>query len=243
MITSLMKTISKSWQAQVALLFFCILSAWWITIYMRGLTFGTENDTFTLIYPLSSLWASIWGFNIAQKWGGLKSYFGRSLVLLTTGIFFQFLGQATYALYIYILGVEVPYPSLGDIGYFGSVIFYALGVLQLHQVIGARLSKQGLRNKFVAIVIPLLLLGFSYTMFLRGYEFDWSTPITVFLDFGYPLGQAIYVALAISVFFLSRRSLGGIMKGPMLFLILALVVQYFSDSMFLFQAYRGSWYA
>ena len=87
------------------------------------------------------------------------------------------------------------------------------------------------------------MLVFSYFFFLRDYQFDWSKPLTIFLDFGYPLGQATYVSLALLVLIVSIRSLGGMMKRPVLLLIFALLVQYLCDFNFLYQANRGSWYA
>ncbi len=62
------------------------------------------------------------------------------------------------------------------------------------------------------------------------------------LDFGYPLGQAIYVSLAILVAFLSRSTLGGVMRMPTLCLLYALVFQYFCDFTFLYQVQHGTWY-
>ena len=84
--------------------------------------------------------------------------------------------------------------------------------------------------------------SFSYSFFLRDYQFDWSNKLKVFLDFGYPFGQAIYVSIAIMALILCKNVLGGIMKKPLTFMLLALVVQYFCDFMFLYQANAGTWY-
>ena len=63
----------------------------------------------------------------------------------------------------------------------------------------------------------------------------------VFLDFGYPLGQAFYVSLAILTLILSRKVLGGIMKKPVILFLVALLMQYISDFSFLYEANRGTW--
>jgi hypothetical protein len=70
-----------------------------------------------------------------------------------------------------------------------------------------------------------------------------TKPLVVFLDFGYPLGQAIYISLAVLTYLLSRSVLGGIMKMRILFILFALVIQYMSDYTFLYQASRGVWHA
>jgi len=242
MFKSLANTFKSSRLVQFSTVFVIALTIWWVSIFVRGLQEGTENDAFTLIYPLISIWGGVTGLVISKRWGGLKSVLGRSIFFLALGLLSQAFGQASYAVLIYIVGIEVPYPSIGDIGYFGSVIFYIIGVSLLARVAGARISLRSFGGKLQAVLIPLALLILSYFFFLRGYEFDWSSPLTVLLDFGYPLGQAFYVALAILTVLLSWKVLGGMMRGPLMFLLLALVIQYFSDYMFLFLVSREQWY-
>src|SRR3989338_1536139 len=236
------ETIQGSWIARFILSVFIVLSLWWVTIYWRDLTSGFENNAFTLIYPWISLIGGVVGLLISNKWGGLKSIIGRSLFVLSLGLLAQTFGQAAYAYYIYVLGIEVPYPSMGDVGYFGSVIFYLYGVLLLARVLRVNFSLRSLVGQAQAIIIPLILLGLSYILFLRGYEFDWSQPLKVFLDLGYPFGQAIYVSIATIAFLASRKALGGMMREPMSLLLVALIVQYFSDFIFLYEASNEQWY-
>jgi hypothetical protein len=191
---------------------------------------------------LLSLFGGLAGITYAQKWGGLKSTLGSSISMFAYGLLAQFFGQAMYAYYIYIKGIEVPYPSLGDLGYFGSIIFYILGVYLLAKVSGAKISLKSMHGRLLAVLVPLLVLLISYRFFLQGYEFDFSDKLRIFLDFGYPFGQALYVSIALLVFLVSRNVLGGLMKKPILFLILALGIQYVSDFMFLYQSSRGTWY-
>ena len=236
------KLFQKSWVAKLVVVFFVILSVWWITIFLRGLKEGNENNLFTVIYPWVSLVGALWGFNISRHWGGLKSLIGKTIFFLALGLLAQFFGQAAYTYYIYGLGIEVPYPSVGDIGYFGSVVCYIVAVVYLLRAVGARFSLRSYIGVAQAIILPLILLIFSYAIFLREYMFDWSHPLKVLLDFGYPLGQALYVSIAILAYLLSRKYLGGLMRGPILFLIFALVVQYFCDYMFLYKVNQSSWY-
>lgn len=78
-------------------------------------------------------------------------------------------------------------------------------------------------------------------MFLRDYEFDFSDPLRVFLDFGYPFGEAIYISIAILTYTLSRKLLGGVMKSRILLIIFAFVVQYIAESNFLYQTLQETW--
>lgn len=227
---------------QFGLFIFVPLSVWWVMIYARGLHEGLENNMYTLIYPLLSLLGGAIGHIVAQKWGGFKSIFGRAISFFSFGLFAQFFGQAMYAYYIYIQNIEVPYPSLGDVGYFGSVIFYILAVLALGKVIAIHTNLKSVSGKLWAFLIPLVGLIISYLFFLKGYVFDFSQPIKLVLDFGYPLGEALYISIAVLILILSRNVLGGMMRNPLRLLIFALVVQYISDFMFLYQANAGTWY-
>lgn len=223
-------------------LFFIVLSIWWFSMFFRNLQEGIENNLFTLIYPILSLIGGIIGLFVAKKWGGIKSYLGASISFFSFGLLAQFFGQATYAYFIYIKGIEIPYPSLGDLGYFGSVIFYLIAVFFLAKVSGIKISLNSFKGKFMIAILPLIMLILSYFFFLKGYEFDWTNKLKIFLDFGYPFGQAIYVSIAILALLLCRNVLGGIMRKPIFFIIFALIFQYFSDFMFLYQANQGTWY-
>ncbi len=227
---------------QLAVTLFAVLSVFWVYIFSQGLQEGLYNNIYTLSYPLLSLLGGIIGLIAAYKWGGMRSVFGRSILFFALGLFAQFFGQVMYSYYIYIQGIEVPYPSWGDLGYFGSVIFYILGIVALGRVLAIRVNTKTILSKLIAFVIPALVLVVSYFFFLKGYEFDWTQPLKVFLDFAYPLGQALYVSIALMVLLLSRKMLGGMMRGPLRFLIFALAIQYLCDFMFLYQVSKGTWY-
>ncbi|MFH1170724.1 MAG: hypothetical protein V1704_04165 [Candidatus Vogelbacteria bacterium] len=158
---------------------------------------------------------------------------------MSLGLLAQSFGQSVFSFYFYT-GAELPYPSLADLGFFGSIPLYIYGVILLGRASGIKVSLKSYAKQIVAFIIPLLMLGVSYYIFLKDYEFDWSQPIKTFLDFGYPLGQAFYVSIAILVFILSRKILGGIMKIPILIFLIALVSQYLSDYLFLYQSNNGT---
>lgn len=206
--------------------------------------FESYNDIFykvTSYYGLIAFIGALIGLDTSKKWGGMKSVVGRCLIFFSSGLMAQVFGQIVYTVSIDILKVEVPYPSLGDVGFFGSVIFYILGILSLGQAVGVKLEINIFKNKAISILIPLILLITSYAIFLSGYEFDFNKPLAIFLDFGYPLGQSLYISLAIVVYALSRKFLGGVMRKSVLILLLALVLQYFADFSFLYLVSIDRW--
>ncbi len=242
MISGSVDTFYRSWQAKVTGLFLLAVAIWWVTIYSRGLTEGFENNLFTVTYPWIALWGGIWGLVAAGHWGGRRSVIGRAMLSLSIGILLQFVGQVAYSYYIYVLGIEVPYPSIGDFAYFGTSIFYIYGLALLAKAVGIRISMKSVIAQVQAVLIPLAMLVLAYFIFLQGYEFDWSQPLTIFLDFGYPTADAIYVSLAILIFTLSRKVLGGAMRGPILFLLVALIVESIADFTFPYQVSKDIWY-
>ncbi len=226
----------SEWQVAIAGIFFIVYTAWWSILQLTHATDSVVFDYFASTYCLIALWGSFWGFYSSKKWGGWNSIMGRSIIFFSAGLFAQAFGQISYSYYVMIRGVEVPYPSIGDLGYFGSIPLYIIAAIHLAKASGVELSFRNAINKFQAIVIPLIVLFVSYAIFLKNYVPDWSEPLKLLLDFGYPLGQSVYLAIALLTFLLSISLLGGRMKNRVIFILVALAIQYAADFIFLYQA-------
>jgi len=228
----------------IPVIIFGFFAAWWL--YLQSQNIDTNRNSRQLwgaTYQVLALYGGIIGLFISKKWGGIRSLLGRIIFIFSIGLFLQVFGQSFSSWYVYNFAVESPpYPAIGDIGFFGSVLAYIYAVYLLSKVSGVALTLRKVHNKIFAFIIPVLILGSSYIYFLKGYEFEGTTPLLVFLDFGYPVGQAIYVSLAILCLVMSWNVLGGMMRKPIFTLIFALLFQYFSDVMFLYEAHLGSWY-
>ena len=236
---------SINWQMIVAIALFSLLVIYWI-FFQIFLTADDANHrqiyTFSTIYGVTALYGAICGLLIARKWGGIKSILGRGLLFLSIGLLAQEFGQLVYSYYYIVQNLETAnYPSLGDVGFFGTIPLYCIGIIYLAKASGVTLRIKSVVHIVPAIAITFAILAFGYYLFLQDYTFDWSAPIKTFLDFGYPLGAAIYISLAIGTYILSKGVLGGIMKSKILFLLLALCLQFLADYMFLYQISRGTW--
>ncbi len=241
-----METIKSHWSVWVLLFLFTFFSAWWLFM-----TFVLPHDHplfsyFGIFYGIVALWGGIWGLVIAQKWGGFRSLLGRAIQMFSIGLLLQEFGQCAYTFYIFVLHVDIPYPSVGDIGFFGTIPFYIYGAYLLAKVAGVKISLRSYSSKLQAIVIPVLMLLLAYGLFIQHYtlaSIDFSKPLETFLNFGYPFGQAIYISIGILTYSLTRNMLGGIMKPKILFIIFAFGAQFFADYMFIFfsdKYYPGS---
>lgn len=236
------KSITAKILYTLTILVFLGWTSWWLYNNFMLEPDARSNELFTDSYWVLPLVGGVAGLWAAQKWGGLKSVLGRAISLFSLGLLLQVFGQVVYSYYALFQDIEAPYPSLGDVGFFGSVILYILALVFLAKAAGARLSGVSWGKKVIAFGLPVVLLAASYMVFLKGYEFDTSNMGAAILDFAYPLSQAFYISLALLVYFLSRGLLGGIMKNKVLLIIGALVVQYLADYMFLLRINRETWY-
>ena len=228
----------------IALLTFLGFTVVWLYIFLTGANTHTLiTSIFGATYGLMALVGAIFGILISRKYGSFKSALGRAILAFSFGLLAQEFGQVVYTYYLYGAGIEIPYPSYGDIGYFGSVLLYIYGALQLSKAAGVRLVLGSYKKKSVAVIVPALLLGFAYWLFLANYDYSNIQPLTVLLDFGYPLGQAVYISIALVTILLSRGMLGGIMKSKVEMVLVALTAQFIADYTFLFQTKIGTWAA
>ena len=132
--------IKKDWAAQVAVGLFVFFTLWWGFINLFLPRDNVLYEYFGHTYGLIAVWGGIWGFLISKGWGGAKSIMGRALIMFGLGLFAQEFGQLAYSYYIFVLKIEVPYPSIGDIGFFGTIPFYIYGSYLLAKASGVKVS-------------------------------------------------------------------------------------------------------
>lgn len=242
--TPMLDTIKKYWPAKILVLLFGFFSLWWVymTLFLDK---AQSDDPFSLFgiygifYGIIAAWSAITGFSVSKHWGGWKSVMGRAIIMFSLGLIFQEFGQIAYSYYIFILNHPV-YPSVGDIGFFGTIPFYIYGAYLLGLASGIRFSMQSVRSKIQAVIIPVTMLIVAYVLILRNYSFDLENPLVTFLDYGYPTGQAIYISIALLTYNLTKNYLGGIMKDKIRFLIIAFFAQFFAD--YCFVIFKNSYY-
>ncbi len=221
--------------------FFAFYLVWWTSFQGVVKDQGISVQRFGATYGIMALFGAVIGVAASIKWGGFKTLVGRALLFFSLGLLLQESGQIIYTYYIYGAKVQIPYPSWGDLAYFGSVIMYIYAALLLGKSVGIKYSLRKTTYKVIAVIVPLVILAATFWVFLHNHTYDLSQPLTVFLDFGYPIGQAIYISLALIAYLLSRKMLGGMMRKGILIIIFALVMQYVSDFTFLYQSSRGTW--
>lgn len=221
------------------ILLFLVVLGWWIFLQTQGIQ---QAYLFNWFYGLIAISGAIYGIRLAyNNWGGWNSVIGRGLILLSLGLLGQWFGLQVWTYYNVIATIEVPYPSLADLGYFSLIPAYALAAVMFALASGAKFSLGTSGGKIWAFFIPLLALVTSTLLFLKDVGFDLANPLKLFLDIGYPLGEIIPVSIAVFTLTLSRKLLGGTMRSKILYLVGAFFFQFLTEYAFLYAAGVGSY--
>ncbi|MBU1104792.1 hypothetical protein L6255_03360 [Candidatus Parcubacteria bacterium] len=234
--------ITKKSFLTISWILFALFSLWWILIQFLNLNETPFNgDLFADLYGILALWGAVVGFIASQNWGGYKSYVGKAVSFFSWGLLFQFLGQLSYTIIYRVSGVENAYPSVGEIFFVLTIPSYIFAVFYLAKSSGITITLKKFSSKVSALFIPTGLVFLSYLLFLKNYSSEGSAGIGLYLDYFYPLAQACFVSLAILTYRLTRKTLGGIMKNKVTFILFSLVFQYFADSMFIYETRAETW--
>lgn len=210
---------------------------WWLRLQITSSVGTSEAYIYNWFYGFIGLSGGIYGLLVAAgKWGGWGSMIGKGITFLSAGLLAQWFGLQVWTYYNIIASVEVPYPSLADIGYFGLIPAYTAASLVFAIASGAKFSLYTLYGKLWGISIPIVALTFAYAIFLKDVGIDFNDPLRTFLDLGYPFGEIVPVSIAMFTLTLSRSFLGGIMKSRILYLIVAFFAQFITEYTFLYMA-------
>lgn len=216
---------------------FIMLLILWLFTYTKKI----DPIFFGISYPIILAFGCYWGVGITKQWRGNTNMLGKALVLFLMGLLSQLFGQIIFTSYILFFHVEIPYPSLADLGFFGSVIFYIFAVLTIAKFCGLSFSILSAYQKAVGIIIFILITLLFNVLSLSSYIVDLSNPIRVFLDFGYPFFEALSLTITILTYAFSRRLLSGLLRSRILLLLFALTIQYIADINFSYQTIAQTW--
>lgn len=232
----------KSTPFFVVTVFFIEFLVGWILLQILKPAGDSIYHYFGAVYGLVALIGGSYGIAVSKRWGGARSSLGRTIVYLSVGLLLAEFGQLVFSYYNIVLHEAAPYPSIADIGFFGNVPFYIIAAMSLYSVVGLNRKSSNNALKYLAMVIvPPAILFSSYWIFLREYSTEGLSKLNVFLDFGYPIGQAAYISISLVILVSVTGALGGMMRPRVWMLLLAFIAQYVADFNFLYQSYHGTW--
>lgn len=206
------------------------------TATYEGPIFSYLLKPFLIGMMLLPITGGIVGLINSRGWGGWSSAIGRGSLGIGLGTLAWAGGMIIWNYYLFFTDVEVPYPSLADAIFILSWPLWAYGLLQISRVVGIKYALKNKKGKFAFVLIPVMVIALSYYLLFevaRGGEVDFgSGVIKLFFDLFYPIGDIVILTFTILVYNLSRNFLGGIYKRPILFLLLAFLLNYFADFTF-----------
>jgi hypothetical protein len=158
------------------------------------------------------------------------------------------LGQSGWAYYtIAYPGQEVVYNKLVDVLYFSSIPLWMYGIWCLSKATGAKYGLKSMLSKMIVIVTSIIIMGIScYFLIIvaRGGSayFEDQTIWNGFFDLAYAFGDAINLILAVVIFGLSWKYLGGRFKLPIIAILSAFGLIYLADFWFSYADGKGQYY-
>jgi hypothetical protein len=232
--------------SRLVLFWFAVSVVFWVLLQVFAK--NTEKGTglyllFASTYGVVSLFGGVGGLYFSKRWGGLKSHLGKTLTFLSLALLFTEAGQIIFSFYNIILKVDLPYPSLADVGFFGAIPLYCLGAFYLLRTmnISGRIKRDNPLKTFSTMLIPMLMMLVTYLVNFRTYDSSGSSIIKIFLDFADPIGHSVYISFALIALVLSGRLFGGKLRKSILVILLAFLMQYVADLNFLFQDTHSTW--
>lgn len=243
--------ISKT--SKAIFLYFVFIFVWWLYFFVTGKANDVNGDVtlggslYQFAFGLIPLLGGILGAITSRVWGGNKSYVGRGLLYISAGAICWGIGQMFWSVYYNIISsVDIPYPSLADVGYSLSFPFLAIGLVNLSKATGARYSLKHPMGKLFAFLITTIGGVIAYYLLIvvaRGGVIDFSEGwLKLFFDIVYPLGDLVILLSGLLIYGLSFNYLGGKYKIAILSIISGLFVLFIGDFTFSYTTTVGSYY-
>lgn len=222
---------------------FGLFTFWWVKVDpFNPLSLLAEKETWSQFYWTFAAFGGLFGVFASRELGFTRSIIGRAVLAFSAGLLLQAIGQIIDSYLSAIGNADIFYPSISELGYTGSILVYIYGAYLLARYVGISPSVKNLSKSIIIWLIPLAMFGLSYAVYLHGYDFVNNSPVHVAFDFGYPILQSFYVALAVFVLIHSRNIAGGLLRRPIAFLVAALILQYVADAYFVYDYNQGLWY-
>jgi hypothetical protein len=148
-----------------------------------------------IVIPLLACGAAVSSaFSLRKYWHKIRERFSIIWLFFTIGIFMWFIGEAIWAYYALVLGVEIPYPSIADAFWlFGYIPFFAAVYLYV-KIFEPVLSRQILTISLIISVIVTVLVSVTVIAPLIGREEDLIAQV---VDFAYPILDLALLSVAI----------------------------------------------
>lgn len=223
-----------------------VMLIFWSGMYLSGLKNLPINKVWGIGINFIPLFGGIFGLMTAQHWGGFKSTVGKAISYLSFGLLSWSAGNWIWSYYNFFLNNNVPYPSLADAGYIIAVPLWGIGMFYLAKATGVKYSLKKRIGQVFLYILPIITFSLSYYLLITiargGSITSGGGFLKIFFDFAYPLGDMIIITIALLIYGLSSRYLGGRNKWPVLILLFGFILMFFADFSFSYETTLGTYY-
>ena len=171
----------------------------------------------------------------------------RGLLFGGLGLLCWGIGGMIWMYYTIFQNIVLPYPSVTDIFYLPSTLFYSLGVIYFARASGSELKfKNTPERLFVVtstVIISIISYYFLVTIARGGKLFDSEySPLENFLNIAYPCMDFVGLTIAVLVSGLSFKYIIPKYKIALMALTCGLVIMFISDSLLNYLIIHGKYY-
>lgn len=225
-----------------------LLLVWQVVMFLTGTKEQTINYWWAAGLSLMAIITGILGMVTAKKWSWLKSGVGQGVFFISLGNLMWGIGQAGWTYYLFKDPTIASPPSrLLDILFMSSIPFWFYGVLKLSRATGAKYGLKKTSGKLLAATLIIVMSVFSYYFLIEvargGIDYlENQSVFDGFIDLGYAIGEGIIFTLALTIFGLSWKYLGGRFKYPIIAILAGFGVLYFADFAFSYLDGQGKYY-
>lgn len=216
--------------------FFVVMLLYWLAIQMSDIKDLPINLFYSFSTAVLAFFGGVFGLLVSKNWGGTRSAVGKAVLLMSAGTISWSLGNFVWSFNNFILHVEMPYPSLADLGYLLAIPLWIIGVVFLSEATGARFSLRKMRGRLLLIIFPILGAILSYYFLFviaRDSTIDLEGGLLkVLLDFYYPISDFVILTVSFVMFGLSLKYLGGRFRLPIYTILLGFIFMFLADFLF-----------
>lgn len=212
-------------------------------VVVGGMALTPNNDqTQTERYLLTGLGqfaVALLGFSIGIKRAslfGFKSALGRSVTFISAGMLSWGLGALAW-MYYNFAGSDVPYPSLADVGYLGTIPLVAIGLfVMFRSVVG---HKNGLFTALKMAIITAAVFIVTYWLFISSRLSENVEPLAKVLNVTYPMGDVVFLSFALLIL---SCIMGGKLFKPIAIISAGIIIEALADFSFSWTTSIQSYY-
>lgn len=171
-----------------------------------------------------------------RKYGPKLNKFLTIWLCFTIGMMLWFLGELTWAIYFFLLNVEIPYPSIADFFWLGGYVPLLIALFVYSRLFASVLSKQ--KKALIATLIIILgaLVSVALIVPLIGVEENLAALI---IDLAYPLLDIALLSTALLGLTIFHK---GDLGKSWLWIILGIMLNAAGDMIFSYTTAQGTYY-